>query len=627
MQSTLPVLFYRRAILDAVAPAKVTIITAETGAGKSTLVPMLLYGAGYRVVVTQPRRLAARALAEYVAKGHELPMPSIVGYHTSDERCALPTTPLLYCTDGLQLVRELVGHGIQGRETILVLDEVHEWNLNLEVLLAWTLRRLQAGEQFKLVLMSATLDADRLAAFVGGNPPIVKVPGRLFPVERAIAKANQLVDTVIGFARRGENTLVFQPGKAEIGRLCRTLEDKLGEKAWVLPLHGEQHPDEQQVCFEPAPDGKAKIVVSTNVAQTSVTIPDITAVVDDGVERRSEVIDGIQGLYLRPISRADVEQRAGRAGRVRSGAYVLCSDVKPEARAQYPVPEILRLRLDQVVLRLAAQGVDAADLRFFHAPRHEDIVEAKRMLIALGAMTPGNIVTLAGQRMAELPLNVRYSRMLIEAEWHGVVPQVAAIAACLEAGDIRIRPRDAKGQPPWRRLTTEVKSDILAIYDVWKFAKPLLATGRQAETLLQRAGVFPRNFLRAEELRDKILTAIERRIEVSEKTFHSTQAERDAILQSCLAGFVDHLFHLEDGVYRGNDPHFRKLDDSTALIGKPEWIVGVPRDFEVGHGAERQVKRLVSVATVVDPKRLMELAPHLVQHGLDGTAFNGRRVG
>ena len=519
-----------------------------------------------------------------------------------------------------------MGHGIEGRETILVLDEIHEWNLNLEVLLAWTLRRLEAGEQFKLVLMSATMDTERLAAFVGGNPPVVRVPGRLFPVKRLTAKRDEVAAQAIAFAHRGENVLVFQPGKAEIGRLCRTLEAKLGPKAWVLPLHGELGPEEQQICFEPAPDGKVKIVVATNVAQTSVTIPDITVVVDDGIERRSEVIDGIQGLYLRPISQADVDQRAGRAGRVREGTYVLCSDVKMEARPAYSVPEILRLRLDQVVLRLAAQGVDAGDLRFFHSPKSEDIEEAKRMLIALGAMTLTDGLTLIGQRMSELPLNVRYARMLVAAELLGVVPQVAAIAACLEAGDIRGRPRESKGPPAWRRLTSEAKSDLLALYDVWKFGKPLLQTGRQAEALLERAGIFSRNFLRAEEVRDKILTAIERRIEVTEKKFRTPQAEREAILQACLAGFVDHLFCLEAGLYRGNDPHPRKLDGNTALVGHHPWIVGVPRDFESGPAEKRSIQRLVSTATVVEPKRLMDIAPHLVEHGAEGTFFNGRRV-
>lgn len=626
MELTLPILRYRRVILDAVAPAKVTIITAETGAGKSTMVPMMLYGAGYRVVVTQPRRLAARSLAEYVAKGHGLALPSVVGYRTGEERCALPDTPLLYCTDGLQLVRELVGHGIEGRETILVLDEIHDWNLNLEVLVAWTLRRLEAGEQFKLVLMSATMDTERLAAFVGGNPPVVRVPGRLFPVKRISAKRDTLAEQVVNFARKGENILVFQPGKTEIGRLCRILEAKLGPTAWILPLHGEQGPEEQQMCFESAPDGRAKIIVATNVAQTSVTIPDITVVIDDGVERRSEVIDGIQGLYLRPISQADVDQRAGRAGRVREGTYVLCSDVKMEDRAAYAVPEILRLRLDQVVLRLAAQGVDAADLRFFHSPKAKDIEEAKRLLIALGAMTAKDGLTTIGQRMSELPLNVRYARMLVSAEHLGVVPQVAAIAACLEAGDIRMRPRESKGPPAWRRLTSEARSDLLAVYDVWKFGKPLLQTGRQAESLLERAGIFSRNFLRAEEIRDKILTAIERRIEITEKKFRSPQAEREAILQACLPGFVDHLFHLEGDGYRGNDPHPRRLDDGTALVGKPEWIVGNPRDFESGKDDKRQIHRLVAMATAVEPRQLMEIAPHLIERNPTGMMFNGRLV-
>ncbi len=433
----LPVIGYEDSILATVKESAVTIITAETGAGKSTQVPQFLANAGYRVIVTQPRRLAARALAQRVAQEMKTRLGDRVGFRTAEDRSDSAATEVLFVTDGLQLVRELAGQGGTGRKTVLVLDEVHEWNLNIEVLIAWAKSRI-TGDDLKVVLMSATLDADRLAFYYTGAP-VISVPGRLFPVEKKSAAARDLVVEAVSLARQGRNVLVFQPGKREIADTVGQIERELGEKALVLPLHGELEPAEQQRCFASPPTGKVKVIVSTNVAQTSVTIADIDAVVDSGIERRVELVDGIEGLYLKPISQADCSQRAGRAGRTKAGVYVLCSETSMTDRQPFPTAEILRSRLDQMVLRLAVQGFDATALDFFHQPDRETLAEARRALIALGAMNRDGSVTKIGRRMARFSVSCEFARMLIEAERLGVVEQVATIAACLEAGDIRGR--------------------------------------------------------------------------------------------------------------------------------------------------------------------------------------------
>ncbi len=604
----LPVCGFEDQILGTVANSAVTIITAETGAGKSTQVPQMLAHAGYRVVVTQPRRLAARALAQRVAQEMSTRLGDRVGFRTAEERSDSAATEILFVTDGLQLVRELAGQGGTGRKTVLVLDEVHEWNLNIEVLVAWAKSRLAQGDDLKVVLMSATLDAERLATFYG-NAPVISVPGRLFPVERRVASTRALVDETVAMAKAGRNVLVFQPGKKQIAETVSALQSRLGEGAVVLPLHGELEPGEQQRCFAPPPAGKTKVVVSTNVAQTSVTIADIDGIVDSGEERRVELADGIEGLYLKPISRADCEQRAGRAGRTKAGVYVLASETGMAERPAFPTAEVLRSRLDQMVLRLAVQGFDATALDFFHQPNRETLSEARRALIALGAMTRDGNVTKIGRRMARFSVSCEFARMLIEAERLGVVEQVATIAACLEAGDIRGRTAE------WRSLTQETKSDLLATLDVFNAGKALKGgSGKSKAEALREAGIFTKDFFRADELRRKLLDATAREVRSESKRFASKDEERQAILKACVAGLVDHLYRSQYGGYVNGTPVSRDLARESVVRGSPEWLVGLPKDIEIKNKRGRmQTLHLVSMASSVDPALLAEVAPQLVE--------------
>ncbi|MBI2551443.1 ATP-dependent RNA helicase [Candidatus Uhrbacteria bacterium] len=636
--ATLPVLLYGEEIVRMVLNHRALLITAATGAGKSTQVPQLLARAGYRVIVTQPRRLAARTLAQRVAQEMKSRLGAVVGFHTAEERVASAATDVLFCTDGLQLVRELSGAGQTGGKTVLVLDEVHEWNLNMEVLIAWTKSRIAAGDDLRVVIMSATLDAERLAAYFGGVP-VIDVPGRLFPVERSSASSRDLVATAVRLGREGRNVLVFQPGKKEIEDTVSSISKELGSSALVLPLHGQLEPHEQQLCFDPPPSGKVKVVVSTNVAQTSVTISDIDAVVDSGVERRIELVDGIEGLYLKPISRADCEQRAGRAGRCKPGVYVLCSDTHLSERPEFPRAEILRSRLDQMVLRLAVQGFDATTLEFFHQPDAATLAAAKKSLIALGAMSSDGQVTKIGRKMAKLPVSVQYARMLIEAERLGVVESVATIAACLEAGEIRAR------DGSWKQLTMESKSDLLAILDVFNAGKAVKGGGGASKVdVLREQGIFTKDFFRAGEIRGKLLDAVRGSVRSESKRFASKDEERKAILLACVSGMVDHLYSNQGGgEYRNGSAGTRQLARETVVTGRPDWLVGLPFDIS-GKGARGRsfTLHLVGSASAVDPSMLLEVAPQLgeVKTGLSPrfdaqkdvvvsttqTYFNGQKI-
>lgn len=602
--ANLPVLAFREEILEAVENHRVVVITAETGAGKSTQVPQFLAAAGYNVVVTQPRRLAARSVAERVAEEMSVPLGSLVGYRTGFEREDSLETQILFCTDGLQLVREITGSGLA---QVLVIDEVHEWNLNIEVLVAWARKRLAEEAPFKVVLMSATLEAQKLADYfaeVTGQCPVIEVPGRLFPVERDERSAHLLVDEVKSLVAAGRNVLVFQPGKREINEL---IEELKGLSAEVLPLHGELSPEEQRRVFRHY--DRPKVVVSTNVAQTSITIDDIDAVVDSGLERRVELNDGVEGLFLKPTSKADCEQRAGRAGRTKEGVYLLCSEMPVGRRPDFPTAEVHRTRLDQMVLRLAESGIDAAELEFFHQPDHNAIVSAKNSCLALGLMKADGKVTSMGRKAARFPVSVQIARMILEAIERNCVSEIVTIAAIWETGSLKDR------ENKWRSLTTESESDLLAELDLYNRARQMVQNGQR--NYLADAGIFAKNYFRASELRGKIWQAVKHLVRESGQS-----ADRQEILKSIAAGMVDHLFQKGSRGYTNGEAGSRELSNRTAIKGLSDWLVGTPFDLSGEGRRGPYTLRLIEWATKVDPEWLTEVAPQLATEGREKYRFD-----
>lgn len=586
----LPIAVYRQKIIDAVLSHSVVVIEAETGAGKSTQVPQYLLAEGYDLVVTQPRRLAARSVAARVAEEMGVELGNLVGFRTAQERQDSPSTRCLFCTDGLALVRELMGQN----KGILVLDEVHEWNENMEVLCAWAKAQAEAGASFKVVLMSATMEAEKLSAFFNGAP-VISVPGRLYPVEER-QPSRQLEDDVANLLNQGRNVLVFQPGKAEINATINALE-VMKVNAEILPLHGQLTPEEQRRCFRHY--GRPKVVVSTNVAQTSVTIDDVDAVVDSGLERRIELVDGVEGLYLKPISRADASQRKGRAGRCKPGIYI--DHCGASTRPDFPVAEIMRKRLDQTVLRLAIAGFDMEAMEFFHQPAKSDIHDARRTLIGLGCMTADGNVTQIGKLVNRLPVSVQYARMLVEADRLGVVDDVLTVAAIMEMGGITAPPpsRNRPDRPDWRRMVPqESESDVMGQLAVWKMADSM------SKDEMAKGGVSIRDYFRAKEIRKHLAKALERYFRFG------SSGQRENILKAVCAGMVDHLYKGNYGRYRNGDDTERELGESSLVRGA-EWLVGKPFDLQIKTRRGMMTLRLIEMASKVDPTWLTEVAPHL----------------
>lgn len=613
MTDALPVHDFKDRITQSVDDNQVTIITAETGAGKSTQVPQYLAEHGYRkVIVTQPRILAARNLSRRVreewALRNTVDSEPVIGYRTAHERDDSPDTQILYCTDGLQLVREITGAGT-GERQVLILDEVHEWNENMEVLIAWAKKRCQEEPRFKVVIMSATIETESLAAFFGTNA-VINIPGRSFEVSKR--RGTDVISEIMNMlTTKAANMLVFLPGKAEIQDVSDAIASQAAAAGVpVIPLHSQLEATAQQQAFASYPNGK--VILATNIAQTSVTIDDIDVVIDSGLERRSEVRSGVEGLFIAQVSQADCLQRAGRAGRTKPGEYILAPyDTMPCAdfaeRPEYATPEILRKHIDRLTLRLANVGIDIEMLEFYHDPSNKAIARAKRTLVALGALTKTGDVTAIGRQMEQYPVESSYARMLVEAgnKSAAVQSKLAAIIGIFEVGGI------VKGGPRytgWRKYTKQTQSDLLAQYDVYVALDTVIMPDDYEEI-----GIISKNVMKAREVMERLNHDL-RDIAVDDTVLTPiTPEEQDQLLRCIVAGQIDQLWMVDDN---NNAVHIttgavRELSSST-VVRNPKLIVGTPFDLQVPtHSGTLQTLHLVQAVTAVSTDWLVELAPDM----------------
>jgi ATP-dependent helicase HrpB len=422
------------------------VLSAEPGAGKTTRVPRALLDAGIEgeIVVLEPRRLAARLAAERVAEEHGSPVGEVVGYETRFERAVGKTTRIRFVTEGI-LARRLLSSPTLAEIGAVVLDEIHERHLAGDVALAM-LRRLRKSSRpdLALVAMSATLEADRVAAFLDAET--LHAPGRVFPVElehegRAddrplSARVKSAVRDLVARGADG-HILVFLPGAREI----RFAEQALAELAAkedlvVLPLHGSLSVEEQNRAVRPSQ--KRKVILSTNVAETSVTIDGVSAVVDSGLALVASCApwSGLPTLTLSKISKASATQRAGRAGRTRAGVCVrLYTAGDLGARPAFDAPEIARLDLAETVLELAAHGVASPEsFEWLDAPPRASLEAAVTLLRKLEALRGADdalALTDVGRRMLAFPCHPRQSRVIVEAESRGLAREAAGIAAII----------------------------------------------------------------------------------------------------------------------------------------------------------------------------------------------------
>src|SRR6478735_1614334 len=469
----LPVSEHRDELAAAIREHQVVVVAGATGSGKTTQLPKICLelGRGIRGTIghTQPRRLAARTVAQRIADELHTPLGEAVGYTVRFTDQASDRTLVKLMTDGI-LLAEIQRDRRLLRYDTLILDEAHERSLNIDFLLGYLRELLPQRPDLKVVVTSATIEPGRFAAHFGGAP-IVEVSGRTYPVEiryrplevPVIAddddpddpyheivrtEIRDQTEAIVDAVRELESeppgdVLVFLSGEREIRDTAEALRDLRNTE--VLPLYARLPTAEQQRVFQPSRTGR-RIVLATNVAETSLTVPGIRYVVDPGTARISRYSrrTKVQRLPIEPISQASAAQRAGRSGRTAPGICIrLYSEDDFESRPRYTDPEILRTNLAAVILQMAALKLgDIEDFPFLDPPDARSIRDGVQLLQELGAFDAGGALTEVGQRLARLPLDPRVGRMILAADTENCVREVLVLAAALSIPDPRERPAD-----------------------------------------------------------------------------------------------------------------------------------------------------------------------------------------
>ena len=491
--SHLPITDAKDDIIDSLKNHPVTIISGETGSGKTTQIPKFCLAAGRgifgKIACTQPRRIAATTVAARIAEELGEELGRSVGYKIRFQDTADPDAYIKVVTDGILLAETQGDPWLNEYDTIIV-DEAHERSLNIDFVLGILKRLVERRHNLKLVITSATIDTEKFSkAF--DDAPVIEVSGRLYPVETryfvpdaddreeaeertAVELAAQAIDQLSGRHARGD-VLVFMPTEQDIRETCETLEGRSYPRTVILPLFARLSQAEQKRVF--ASTGWRKIIVATNVAETSITIPGIKYVVDTGLARISQYVPRSRttSLPVVPISRSSADQRKGRCGRVQNGICIrLFSEQDYQNRPLFTQPEILRANLADVILRMISLKLGDIDtFPFIDRPAEKSIRDGFNLLEELGAIERPNArkafrLTDNGRIMARMPIDPRLSRMLIEAQKENCLAQVTVIAAALSIQDVRERPLDKENLADQaHRPFVDPLSDFITILNLW----------------------------------------------------------------------------------------------------------------------------------------------------------------
>ena len=642
--SSLPVRASAEEIARRLSPPGSTLtIVAETGSGKTTQVPQILDeaglsrvasdGSGGRIIVLQPRRLAARAVARRVAQEMGTRLGDAVGYRTRHDRADSAATRILFMTDGLFARMALASPRLEGVGTV-VLDEFHERGIHTDIS-AGTVRRLQASSRpdLRLVIMSATLDAERTVASFGGGS--LHVAGRMHPVHTEFSGDpppaphgrpvpgsepwNRAADaTLRAMEQEPEgHVLVFMPGRAEISRTVEALARRLGRGSGVSlhELHGSQTAEEQDAALEPS-RGR-KVIVATNIAQTSLTIDGVRVVVDAGLARiaRFDPRRDLNALRLEPISRASAEQRAGRAGRTAPGQCIrLWSSASHARRPAHDEPEIARVELSEAILLLAALGErDPLGFPWVDAPPAESLERARGVLRATGAFDGDDRITPLGRAMARIPTHPRLARALVEADRRGCVRRAASWAAIVAGRDV------VRGEGgAWLKSLSEPDDpagDLAPrerLLDAWVAGRARAIGGAAQQEMdgeaLREAARVAEDLARAAKGTSAAIAAAPSGSRQDAGAADLASSECDHLVACLVRGFPDRIAWRTDA----QKPHAhmagrRKvaIDPSSMLRGAGPFLALDAREATGGDGSQT----LLSLTCAIDPALLESLEP------------------
>ncbi|CAK1367363.1 Pre-mRNA-splicing factor ATP-dependent RNA helicase-like protein cdc28 [Cercospora beticola] len=624
-RKTLPVYQYRQQFLDAVREYQILIIVGETGSGKTTQLPQFLYEDGYckngmKVGCTQPRRVAAMSVAARVAEEVGVKLGNEVGYAIRFEDNTSDKTALKYMTDGM-LLREFLTEPDLGGYSALMIDEAHERTLHTDILFGLVKDIARGRPDLKLLISSATLDAQKFSEFFD-DAPILNIPGRTYDVEMNYSlqpEANYLsaaITTVFQIHLSQPmpgDILVFLTGQDEIEQAEQSLQEtarKLGKAApelLICPIYANLPTDLQQKIFDPTPPKCRKVVLATNIAETSLTIDGIVYVIDPGYvkENRYTPATNMESLVSVPISRASANQRAGRAGRNQPGKcfrlytkWAYYNDL-PESTT----PEIQRTNLNSIVLLLKSLGInDLINFDFMDPPSPDMLIRSLEQLYALGALNDKGELTKVGRQMAEFPTDPMLAKAVLQADKEGCVDEVLSIIAMLgEAAALFYRPKDKKLQADAARARFTVKEggDHLTYLNIWnQWVDADFSYVWAKENFLQQ-----RSLTRARDVRDQLAKLCDR-VEVTVSSCGSSNLQ--PIQRAITAGFFPNAARLQ----RSGDSYRTVKNNMTVHIHPSSVLMDVRPKWVIFYELVLTSKEFMRSVMPLQPEWLMEVAPH-----------------
>ncbi|XP_053578026.1 pre-mRNA-splicing factor ATP-dependent RNA helicase DHX16 [Bombina bombina] len=620
VRKSLPVFPYRSDLIQAITEHQILIIEGETGSGKTTQIPQYLHEEGFtrngmKIGCTQPRRVAAMSVASRVSQEMGVKLGNEVGYSIRFEDCTSERTVLKYMTDGM-LLREFLTEPDLASYSVIIIDEAHERTLHTDVLFGLIKDIARFRPDLKVLVSSATLNTEQFSTFFD-DAPIFRIPGRRYPVDIYYTKAPEadyleacVVSVLqIHVTQPTGDVLVFLTGQEEIEACCEMLQERcrrLGSKIaemLILPIYANLPSDMQAKIFEPTPPGARKVVVATNIAETSLTIDGIIYVIDPGFckQKSYNARSGMESLIVTPCSKASANQRAGRAGRVAAGkcfrlytAWAFKNEMEDSA-----VPEIQRTNLGNVVLLLKSLGInDLIHFDFMDPPPHETLVLALEQLYALGALNHMGELTKMGRRMAELPVDPMLSKMILASEKYKCSEQILTIAAMLSVNNtIFYRPKDKLVHADTARANFTVPGGdhmvLLNVYTQWVESSHSLQWCY--ENFIQA-----RSLRRARDVREQ-LEGLMSRIEIEMTT---CEGDSTPVRKAITAGYFYHTARLTKSGYKTV-----KQQQAVYIHPNSSLHEEQPR-YVIYHELVFTTKEYMRQIIEIDSTWLLEVAPH-----------------
>ena len=637
----LPVAEHREELMAAIREHQVVVVAGETGSGKTTQIPKMCLELGRgvegKIAHTQPRRLAARTVAQRIADELNVPLGEAVGYSVRFNDRSRADTLIRLMTDGL-LLAEVQRDRLLRRYDTIIIDEAHERSLNIDFLLGYLHRILPQRPDLKLIITSATIEPARFSRHFG-DAPVVEVSGRTYPVETRYRpldadddrdQTDAIGDAVDELMReRAGDVLVFLSGEREIRDTADALRGRLGDDVEILPLFARLSAADQQRVFQP--HRGRRIVLATNVAETSLTVPGIRYVVDPGTARISRYSARlkVQRLPIEPVSQASADQRKGRCGRTSEGICIrLYAEEDFDARPRYTDPEILRTSLAAVILQMASIGLGPVEeFPFLDPPDRRQVRDGLNLLNELGAIEQrhsdaGPQLTKLGRRLAALPVDPRMGRMVLEADHRHCAEEVIVIAAALSIQDPRERPADHQAQADQMhaRFASPDGSDFLAYLNLWRYGQEQQRelSGNQFR---KRCRAEFLHYLRVREWQD-LVGQLRQAAKGAGVKFNREPAEPRDVHVAVLAGLLSHI-GMKDPKQRreyvgARGARFAIFPGSALAKKGPAWVMAAELV---------ETSRLWGrTAAGIQPQWVEPLARHLATRSYDEPRWDAKRA-